>query len=197
MAKFDSVDDYLAIQDKWLHLMREIRKILLATELEETLKWNTPHYTYNKKIVIGFVGFKNHLGIWFHHGVFLKDKAKKLITDKSSNARGLRQWRLLENEKLDSDLFRSYVFEAIENQKAGKIIKPVPVTKAKLPIELTEALDKNKTLQSKFEKLTPGRQNEYAAHIGSAKQEKTRLSRLEKAIVLIEKGLGLNDKYRA
>ena len=47
-----------------------------------------------------------------------------------------------------------------------------------------------------FDSLTPFKQKEYSEHIGSAKQEKTRISRLEKSIPLIAEGKGLNDKYR-
>ena len=47
-----------------------------------------------------------------------------------------------------------------------------------------------------FEKLTKGRQREYAEYIGSAKRAETRQSRLEKCLPMIADGVGLNDRYR-
>ena len=47
-----------------------------------------------------------------------------------------------------------------------------------------------------FNAFTKGRQREFADYINEAKQEKTRLARLEKVIPLILDNVGLNDKYR-
>ena len=51
-------------------------------------------------------------------------------------------------------------------------------------------------LKANFEKLTPGKQKEYIVFINEAKQEQTRLSRLEKIKPLILLSAGLNDKYK-
>jgi len=61
---------------------------------------------------------------------------------------------------------------------------------------LKEALALDGELSDAFETLTPGKQREYAEHIATAKQEKTRLSRLEKCIPMIKSGTGLHDKYK-
>ncbi|MCG8575994.1 MAG: YdeI/OmpD-associated family protein, partial [Flavobacteriales bacterium] len=108
---------------------------------------------------------------------------------------GLRQWRFSKMEEIEADLLKEYLLEAIQNQKDGKMIKVEP-KKVEIPAELKDALAKMPELKVKFEALTPGKQKEYSEHIGSAKQEKTRLSRLDKSIPLILEGKGLNDKYR-
>jgi uncharacterized protein YdeI (YjbR/CyaY-like superfamily) len=54
----------------------------------------------------------------------------------------------------------------------------------------------NKKLKAQFDKLTPGRQREYAEYISTAKQEATKKRRLQKITPMIEKGIGLNDKYQ-
>ena len=51
------------------------------------------------------------------------------------------------------------------------------------PAELQAALDKNSKLNKAFAALTPGKQKEYALYIASAKQEKTRIARLEKIAI--------------
>ncbi|WP_245625567.1 YdeI/OmpD-associated family protein [Flagellimonas eckloniae] len=42
----------------------------------------------------------------------------------------------------------------------------------------------------------PTSKKEYCEYINEAKQEKTKIKRLEKIIPMIEKGIGLNDAYR-
>lgn len=193
------VDAYIKKHEKWADILQSARKILLAANMEETVKWGTPTYTVDGKNVIGLAGFKNHCGIWFHNGVFLKDPDKQLVNAQEGTTRGLRQWRLEEGDKLPAAVFKKYVKEAIANQLAGKEIKPKqPAQKKtlKIPAELEAALQQSSKLKKAFDSLTPGKQKEYAEHIGSAKQEKTRLSRLDKAKPQILAGAGLYDKYK-
>ena len=68
--------------------------------------------------------------------------------------------------------------------------------KLEIPPLLSDALKNNKALRAAFDRLSPYKQNEYSEYIQMAKQEKTKLKRLEKSISLIEQGKGLNDMYR-
>jgi len=78
MEKFDSIEEYIEKQEKWTDALRLLRDIMISTELEETIKWSIPTYTINNKNVLGFAGFKNHFGIWFFNGIFLKDEHQLL-----------------------------------------------------------------------------------------------------------------------
>ena len=195
MLRHKTVEDYIENSSKWRQELIVLRDIILETELVETVKWGTPHYTINGKNVVGIAAFKEHFALWFHQGVFLKDTQKKLINAQEGTTKGLRQWRFSKMEEIEADLLKEYLLEAIQNQKDGKMIKVEP-KKVEIPAELRDALAKMPELKVKFEALTPGKQKEYSEHIGSAKQEKTRLSRLDKSIPLILEGKGLNDKYR-
>ena len=63
-------------------------------------------------------------------------------------------------------------------------------------MELEHAFAKADKLKTAFLNLTPGKQREYTEHIASAKQEATRLRRLDKCIPMILSGTGLHDKYK-
>ena len=65
-----------------------------------------------------------------------------------------------------------------------------------IPELLKEALAENPKMEKAFIALSLYKQRDYAEYISSAKQEKTKLSRLEKIIPMINQGIGLNDKYR-
>ena len=177
-------------------MLSEIKSVLDQTELEESIKWGAPCYTIDGKNVVGLGAFKEHLAIWFFQGVFLKDAGKVLVNAQEGTTKGLRQWRFVEGDSLDHKLILKYVQEAIANQKAGKEIKIEKKTTTSLPTELSQALKKDKSLSACFKTLTPGKQREYAEYISTAKQEKTRLSRIEKIKPLILEKKGLNDKYR-
>ena len=193
MTDSQKIDAFIAKQKKWKEKLEKLREIILQTDLKEELKWGKPTYTLTGKMVVGMADFKNHMALWFHQGVFLKDKHNKLINAKEAKA--LRQWRFEENDKIEQKIVLEYVEEAIANCKAGKELKPVRKKGVSIPPLLDEAFKKDTTLKEHFQKLTPGKQREYAEYITEAKQEKTKLSRLEKCMPMIKKGVGLHDKY--
>ncbi|MAN58384.1 MAG: hypothetical protein CMC08_00960 [Flavobacteriaceae bacterium] len=196
MTDDHKIENYLRKHAQWAGVLDTLRSVFRETELEETVKWGTPHYTYNGKLVAGLAGFKNHCAVWFHQGVFLEDSENKLINAQEGTTKALRQWRFEEGDSVNVDLVRDYVLEAISNAKAGKELTPERKKKLTLPPLLRQALTDNAKLNAAFLTLTPGKQREYAEYIATAKQDATKRRRLDKCIPLIEDGKGLNDKYK-
>lgn len=197
MKKVSSVDDYIAsliqFKDEIIHL----RKIINRTELAETIKWGAPTYTLDGKNVIGLAAFKNHFGIWFFNGVFLKDEQKLLINAQENKTKALRQMRFTSKKDIDDATVILYANEAIENQRKGLVIKSKRNTKTVIiPKNLDEELIKNNALKDAFSGLTSGKQREYCEYIASAKREDTKRTRLERIKPMIIDGIGLNDKYK-
>lgn len=193
MYKFKSVDEFYNSDLSTIEIARTLRQLLLETELKEELKWAAPCYTYKGKHVVGIGCFKQHCALWFHQGVFLADKSKTLIAA-SDSTRGLRQWRFSSKEEMNEELIMSYILEAIENAKKGREIE-VKEKVLIIPDELNKALDDH-GLQANFESFTKSKKREFAEYIETAKQEKTKLNRLDKILPMIKDGVGLNDKYR-
>lgn len=181
--------------NQWEEELLFLKSIIDKTELIETTKWGGTVYVYNKKNVIGLGGFKNYVAIWFFNGVFLKDDKKKLVNAQEDKTKSLRQWRFASKEEINEKEVLEYILEAIENEKQGKIIKP----SKKEPIVselLQKEIAKNPALAEAFLKFSPYKQYEFLEYIETAKQEKTKLSRIEKVIPMILRNVGLNDKYR-
>ncbi len=195
MSDAEKIANYIEKHERWKQQLTTMRSILNATELNEAVKWGSPSYSLDKSILISIVGFKNHCAMWFHQGVFLKDEKSVLVNAQEGTTKGMRQLRLEEGDKINKAQIKAYVLETIANHRAGKKIA-LTRKSLKVPEELRAALAKNKKLTASFEKLTPGKQREYAENIASAKQEKTRVSRTEKAVPLILQGVGLHDKYK-
>lgn len=191
------IDDYISSQSKWKKELKLLRKILLELPLGEDIKWGIPAYIYKKKNIIGLSAFKNHCGIWFHHGVFLKDEAHILINAQKDKTRGMRQMRFTSMDEIDPELVKMYVLEAISNSEAGKEIKPKRNTKPLvIPDELQTAFSKSEKLTAIFKEFSTSKQREFCEYISSAKREATKQIRLEKIIPMILDRVGLNDKYR-
>ena len=181
--------------NQWGEELALLRTIIEKTELVETNKWGGEVYTINNKNVLGIGGFKNYFTIWFWNGVFLKDEAKVLVNANEGVTKGLRQWRFTSAADVNEKLVLHYINEAIANEKAGLSIKPEK--KEAMQCDFFEnELNKDSKLKVAFEKFSPYKQKEFWEFMATAKQEKTKITRLEKIRPMIMEGIGLNDKYK-
>lgn len=196
MSSEKTVDQYIEAAAQWQDELRALRKIILTANLEETIKWGMPYYSLGGKNIVGMASFKSYFGLWFTQGVFLKDEASVLLNAKEGTTRALRQWRMNSKGEINSALIKSYVMEAIEITKAGKVIKPVRNKAFQVPSELELEMDNNPALKASFDNLSQFQKREYSEHINSAKKDETKARRLVKIIPMILSGAGLNDKYR-
>ncbi|MGB5434931.1 MAG: YdeI/OmpD-associated family protein [Maribacter sp.] len=175
-----------------------LRALAAKTKAEEAFKWSAPVYTLNGKNVFWIARFKSHFGIGFFNGVFLKDPKGILINVNEGKTQAMRHLKFKTLAEIDSKIVVSFMNEALENQK--KMIQLVPKKKERpkliLPEQLKQVFVKHPDTKKAFYQLTPYKQREYAEYISSAKQDKTKLARLEKIIPKINAGVGLNDNYR-
>ncbi|MCL9807073.1 DUF1801 domain-containing protein [Flavobacterium amniphilum] len=180
--------------DLWEKEIDFLKSIINQTSLVETTKWGGIVYTYKDKNVIGVGGFKSYFGIWFFNGVFLKDKANLLVSG-NETTKALRQMRFNSLAEVDEKTVLTYIKEAIELEEKGLKHKP-----EKSPLVLSEYfetfLNADKAIKEAFETFSLTKKKEFAEYIDTAKQEQTKLTRLEKIKPMILEGIGLNDKYR-
>lgn len=196
MKKNKTVDEYINKRKFWLTELNFLRKIILSTELQETIKWGAPVYTINGKNIVGIAAFKSYVSLWFFQGALLKDKKKKLVSAQEGVTKTLRHWKFNSKKEIDEKLVKEYLLEAIDNQKKGKQIKPTVKKPIEIPLELKSAFVKNKKLKNCFGELAPYKQREYAEYISEVKREETKMTRLKKIIPMILEMRGLNDKYK-
>ncbi|SHF34515.1 Uncharacterized conserved protein YdeI, YjbR/CyaY-like superfamily, DUF1801 family [Arenibacter palladensis] len=192
----EKIEAYFAKEQPFKEGIGLLRELALKTELIETYKWGIPVYTIDNKNVLGILAFKHHFVIWFYNGVFLKDPKKVLENAQEGKTKAMRHWKFSNKEDIDEAVVLSYFHEAISNQKKGLTLAPEKNKPILMPPLLEKALGNNQALKKNYESLSPYKQREYCEYISEAKQEKTKLSRLQKCIPLLEKGMGLHDKYR-
>ncbi|MEX0314107.1 MAG: YdeI family protein [Allomuricauda sp.] len=197
MEKAEKIEAYYQAEHPFKEAINHLRKLALQTESAEAYKWNFPVYTINEKNVFGICKFKSHFGVWFFNGAFLSDPKKVLSNAQEGKTKGMRHWKFTSLEEIDSDAVRSYMVEAIENQKKGIAIVPEKSSKEiKVPVLLEQALLSNSAIKTAFAAFSSYKQKEFCEYIAEAKQEKTKMRRLEKILPMIQKGVGLNDAYR-
>jgi uncharacterized protein YdeI (YjbR/CyaY-like superfamily) len=197
MKRYKTVDAYLKGAGRWKTELERLRSILQSTELEETVKWGGPVYTFDGKNVVGIGGFKSYFGLWFFRGALLTDQKKMLVNAQEGRTKAMRQMRFDSGDEIDARLIKSYVKEAVGLVKRGVEIKPERRRGLTVPTELRDALRKRKKAAASFDKLTPGKRREYADFVASAKQAATKQRRIDKILPMIESGVGLSDRYRS
>lgn len=197
MAKDKRVDDYIKKNEKYQEALLKLRKLAIESGANETVKWGMPTYTVGGKNVFGLAAFKEHVGIWFFQGAVHSDPLGLLSNAQEGKTHAMRHWKFATAKDIKIAKVKAYLKEAIENQKAGKkAIIPKVKKVTVLPELLTEALSKDSKLRANFDNLTPGRQRDYCEYINTAKREATKLSRLDKILPMIRRGVGMDDLYR-
>ena len=191
-----AIEAYFNKAGQWESLMRRIRPVLLDAGMVEALKWGMPTYSFNGSIVVGMVGFKNWLALWFYQGVFLTDPNGLLVSGTEGKTKGQRQWRIKTEAEFDLETLQLFVNEAILNAIEGKAISIDRTKELEIPSELSDALSSNNELSAAFETMSLSHKREYAEYVAEAKQEATRFRRVEKIMPMILSKSGLNDKYK-
>ena len=196
MNNSKSPQDYIDAHPQWRGILEKLRLLLLSTELEECIKWGIPTYCINGKNVVGLSAFNSYTGLWFFNGALLKDDNKELINAQEGKTQAMRQLRFSTEQDLVDAHILGFVQQAIDNQKAGLVIKANLKKPLDIPPELTQSFAENIELNAQFAQLGLSKQREYTEYISSAKRDATKQSRLKKIIPMIMQGIGLNDKYR-
>ena len=188
------VDFYFDKAEKWQAEYEKLRMIVLDCQLTEELKWGCPCYTFQKANIVLIHGFKEYCALLFFKGALLQDANGILIrqTENVQAGRQIRFTNVREIIELETTL-KAYIYEAIEEEKAGLKVSFKKTTEYIIPDEFQLKLDEIPALKTAFEALTPGRQRAYIYYFSQPKQSKTRESRVGKYIPQILNGKGLDD----
>lgn len=188
------VDFFFNKTGQWQAEFEKLRTIALKTELTEDLKWGCPCYTYEGKNIFLIHGFKEYCALLFFKGALMKD-AENILIQQTENVQAARQIRFTNLQQIIDleHVLNDYIFEAVEIEESGVKVEMKRTNEFSVPEEFAQKLNENPELQKAFEALTPGRQRAYLLYFSSAKQPKTRISRIEKYTPEILNGKGLND----
>jgi uncharacterized protein YdeI (YjbR/CyaY-like superfamily) len=181
-------------EKRWRAEFAALRKLCLASGLNEELKWGQACYDLNGGNVVLIHGFKDYCALLFMKGALLKDPEGILI-QQTKNVQAARQIRFASLAQINKQkaAVKAYIKEAIEAEKSGAKVKMKSAAQFDVPEEFLTRMESDPELAEAFHALTPGRQKGYLLHFAGAKQSATRAARVEKQAPRILKGLGLDD----
>lgn len=188
-------------------ILEHLREIMHSAvpQVEETIKWSMPFFTYNGIILGNMAAFKQHcsFGVWKQNvAPLMKPEVEqrgegmgsfgKLTSVKDLPGKAELKKLLVESARKIDTGERNKNWERPAASAAKKAAK-----KTELPEVLAAALKKNKTAGANFAAMSPSCQREYAEWIAEAKREETRDKRLAQALEWIAEGKRRNWKYEA
>jgi uncharacterized protein YdeI (YjbR/CyaY-like superfamily) len=187
-------DWFFEEDSNWQKEYKALRNIVNACGLTEELKWGVPCYTVQGNNVVLIHGFKDYCALLFHKGVLLNDE-QQLLIQQTKNVQAARQLRFTNLEEIISNekLLKTYIYEAVEVERSGVQVQYKKTEEFEMPEEFRIKLDSDSNLKTAFDGLTEGRKKGYLLFFSSAKQSKTRESRIEKNLDRILMGKGLDD----
>ncbi len=200
MAKPKNVDEYLhKLGDHFARpILEQVREIIhdTAPQIQEAIKWGAPSFEH-KGLMMSMVAFKESAAVWFHKGALFND-SKNLLEASTENTKAMRKYVLRSMDELDVEGFKGLIHEAIAKNESGAQVDGFNQRDQKYDHSqrLEDALKNNPKAQETFKALSDYKKREFVEHIESAKQDATKERRLQKSLGMLEKGLGLNDKYR-
>lgn len=190
------VDAYLNHLKSWKPELEALRALLLEAPLNEDIKWGKPCYSLPCGNVAILYAFKDTSAIGFFKGSLLNDESGILIKPgENSQAMRMAKFTSVDQIKAAENALRDCIHQAIDIEISGKEVLFEEPAETKLPEELKKRFEEQPALKAAFEALTPGRRRGYALYFADAKQAKTREARIEKNILRILAGKGLNDSF--
>lgn len=194
--KNPKVDAFLADKDeaKWKDAFTKLRQIALSCPATEEFKWGKPCYTVNGHNVVLMHGFKDYCALLFAKGALLNDP-KDILVQQTKNVQAARQIRFKSAKEVTAlaGAIKAYLLAAIELEKSGAKVEYKQTDAFEVAPEFAARLRSTPSLKAAFETLTPGRQRGYLLFFSGAKQSATRAARVEKCVLQIYAGKGLND----
>jgi uncharacterized protein YdeI (YjbR/CyaY-like superfamily) len=198
MGKRDPrVDAYIAkAPDFAKPILSRIRKVVLGAspQVEETIKWGAPAYTYNGLLCI-MASFKHYCALNFWKGSLILTTDGKRADDSAGQFGKIATVSDLPPDKT----LAGYVKEAMKlNESGAKVAKPKAKAKPplKTPPALLKALAKNAKARATYDAFSPSHKREYIEWIAEATSEETRQRRLDTAIEWMTEGKHRMWKYQ-
>lgn len=190
-----SVDGYICKNKEWKAEFEKLRAIILEFPLKEEIKWMHPCYTLDNGNIVLMQEFKEYCAIMFPKGALLDDPENILVamTENTQSSRQIRFTSVEQVNELESAI-KGYIQNAIEVEEQGLQVEFKKTEEYDFPEELQAKLEDMPEFAEAWDALTPGRKRGYLLHFSTAKQSKTRASRVEKAIPKIMEGKGYNER---
>ncbi|HUQ45850.1 MAG TPA: YdeI/OmpD-associated family protein [Gemmatimonadaceae bacterium] len=194
------IDAYIAKQKDFARpILVHLRDIVHAAcpDVEETLKWSSPHFMYKGGMMCGMAAFKEHAIFGFWKGSLIEG----VSPNRNNGGTAMGNFGCLTSVK---DLpgrkqLTALIKEAMRLNDEGIVVarpKRAAKPEAVVPPELAAALKRNKPAAAQFDGFSPSNRREYIEWVDDAKREETKAKRVAQAVEWIAEGKARNWKYQ-
>lgn len=166
------------VQERLTAIREIVREI--APQATERICMRMPTYDLNDKWLVHFAGFSKHIGFYPQpEGIIaFEDKLSGYKTTK-----GAIQFPL--DQPMPLELIREIVKYRVETQENEKSVTSKSTTVV-VPDELLNILKDEDEAAAFFESLSDGYKRGYCDWVGGAKQQATRETRAQKALIMLK-----------
>lgn len=188
------IDDYIATRTPFAKEVLALFRDLIHKadqNIIEDWKWNAPVFHKNE-LVCGFAAFQKHVSINFFNGANMSDQHRLFSGDCS--AKNTRTIKFSAVSEIDKNQLLDYFKEAFLLSEIG--IQKIENKGIEIPELLQNALDENELAKKNFENMAYTYRKEYALQISGAKQEATKLKRIERIISNLEQNIKMHEQYK-
>ena len=197
MSKDARIDAYIEARNEFARpILRHLRDLIHghAPDVEETIKWSMPFFTYKGELLANMAAFKAHaaFGFWDRFN---------LATGQEGSAMG-QYGRITDVAAMPPD---AVLIEALDKAlamidsgnrpKRGANRDRAPKPEIPVPEALAEALAADDDLAAKWNAFAPSCRREYCEWITEAKRDETRAKRIAQTIELTRENKKLHWKY--
>ena len=192
MSREPRIDAYIAEAQPFARpILEKVRDRVHAVmpDVEEAMKWSTPTYCKNGKIVLGTAAFKQHAALHFWRG-------QEIGVDTSMDAMGqFGKLTSVDDLPLNLDELIAKAAELSASAPAPRKTKHEPKPAPDMHPEFAAALAKAPAAQATLDGFPPSARREYLEWISEAKQESTRAKRIADAVQWLSEGKRRHWKY--
>jgi uncharacterized protein YdeI (YjbR/CyaY-like superfamily) len=202
MSSYDAgIDAYIEQSADFARpVLEHLRELIHTTcpDVEETWKWNFPHFMYEGAILCSMAAFKAHCAFGFWKASLMQD-TDNVLEIKDREAMGhLGKITSLKDLPKDS-ILKKYIKAAMKLNEEGVKLAPkkqaVAQKEIEVPAEFAKELKKNKKAEQAFNDFAYSHRREYVMWINEAKTEPTRVKRMAQAIEWLAEGKRRHWKY--
>lgn len=197
MSRDPRVDAYIARAQPFARpILQHVRERVhcVLPEAEETLKWSSPAFTLEGKIVLMLAAFKAHAALDFWRGQELRGEAAK------ADAMGqFGKLTSIDDLPADEELDRliRQAAKLADSAPAPRQVKHAPKPQAELHPDFAAALDQAPEAKAALDGFSPSSRRDYLDWIADAKRDETRAKRIATAVEWLSEGKKRNWKYES
>jgi uncharacterized protein YdeI (YjbR/CyaY-like superfamily) len=196
MSRDPRIDAYIAAKPDFARpILEHIREAVHAAcpEVEETLKWSMPHFTYKGGMLAGMAAFKAHASFGFWRG-------KEVLGDTGTEDDAMGQFgRITSVDDLpEQAVLEGLIRKAMAVTEAGpapRKPKHPPKPPPETPDDLRVALAGEPKAAATFDAFPPSCRREYVEWVVEAKRPETRAKRIVQAVEWMAEGKRRHWKY--